>query len=48
MQNFEVEFYEKEDGSKPVNEFLASLDKKMHARIKYKKDFIERYENGKV
>jgi len=33
MQNFEVEFYEKEDGSKPVNEFLASLDKKMHARI---------------
>jgi len=31
MEFFEVEFYEKKDGSKPVNEFLASLDKKMHA-----------------
>lgn len=33
MKSFEVEFYVKEDGSKPVNDFLASLDKKMHARI---------------
>ena len=33
MQEFEVVFYEKEDGSEPVKEFLLSLDKKMRAKM---------------
>ncbi len=33
MQEFEVVFYEKEDGSEPVKEFLLSLDRKMRAKM---------------
>lgn len=33
MMKFEVEFYEKENGSCPVEEFLLSLDKKMRAKL---------------
>ena len=33
MAKFEVSFYEKEDGSKPVQEFLDSLDLKMRAKM---------------
>ena len=33
MSNFEVLFYEKKDGTKPINDFLATLDKKMRAKI---------------
>lgn len=33
MEEFEVIFYEKEDGEKPVEEFLDSSNKKMRAKI---------------
>ena len=33
MQEFEVVFYDKPDGSEPVREFLSSVDTKMRARI---------------
>lgn len=33
MQEFEVVFYDKSDGSEPVREFLSSVDTKMRARI---------------
>ncbi|MBQ9080728.1 MAG: type II toxin-antitoxin system RelE/ParE family toxin [Clostridia bacterium] len=33
MQEFEIVFYDKPDGSEPVKEFLLSVDDKMRARI---------------
>lgn len=33
MQNFEVNFFKKENGSCPVEEFLSSLDIKMRAKL---------------
>lgn len=33
MQNFEIIFYDKPDGSEPVKEFLLSVNAKMRARI---------------
>lgn len=33
MQDFEVVFYDKPDGSEPVVDFLLSLDKKMRAKL---------------
>ena len=33
MQEFEVLFYEKEDGSEPAREFILSLDTKMRAKV---------------
>ncbi len=33
MQEFEIVFYDKPDGSEPVKEFLSSVDTKMRARI---------------
>lgn len=33
MQNFEIVFYDKPDGSEPVREFLLSVDDKMRARL---------------
>ena len=33
MQEFEIIFYDKPDGSEPVKEFLLSVDKKMRSRI---------------
>ena len=33
MQEFEIVFYNKPDGSEPVKEFLSSVDKNMRARI---------------
>ena len=33
MQNFEVNFFRKEDGSCPVQDFLDSLDIKMRAKL---------------
>ena len=33
MKKFEVQFYEKENGEIPVEEFLLSIDKKMRAKI---------------
>ncbi len=33
MQEFEIIFYDKPDGSEPVKEFLLSVDEKMRARL---------------
>ena len=33
MQEYEIEFYDKADGSEPVKEFILSLDKKMQAKV---------------
>lgn len=33
MQDFEIIFYDKPDGTEPAKEFLLSLDKKMRARM---------------
>lgn len=33
MEKFEVEFYEKDNGECPVEEFLLGLDKKMRAKL---------------
>ena len=33
MQEFEIVFYDKPDGTEPVKEFLSSVDQKMRARI---------------
>lgn len=33
MQEFEVIFYDKEDGTEPAKEFILSLDKKMRAKM---------------
>lgn len=32
MQEYEIEFYDKADGSEPAKEFILSLDKKMQAK----------------
>ena len=33
MQEYEIEFYDKADGSEPAKEFILSLDKKMQAKV---------------
>ncbi|WP_338011634.1 type II toxin-antitoxin system RelE/ParE family toxin [Desulforamulus aeronauticus] len=33
MQDFEVIFYDKEDGTEPAKDFILSLDKKMRAKM---------------
>ena len=33
MSDYSVDFYEKEDGSRPVEEFISSLDAKMQIRV---------------
>lgn len=38
---FEVQFYEKENGERPVKEFLHSLDKKMQAKLSGLLDILE-------
>ncbi len=33
MKEYKVQFYEKENGDIPVEDFLLSLDKKMRAKL---------------
>ena len=33
MQEYEVEFYDKPDGTEPAKEFILSLDSKMRAKV---------------
>ena len=33
MQEFEIIFYDKADGTEPAKEFIESLDDKMRARV---------------
>ena len=41
MEIYEVEFYEKVDGSCPVAEFLDTLDEKMFAKVARNIDILE-------
>ena len=42
MQEFEIVFYDKPDGSEPVKEFLLSVDEKMRARLLRTIDLLAR------
>lgn len=44
MRKYDVDFFIKENGDCPVREFLASLDKKMRAKLLMDIDLLE--ENG--
>ncbi len=33
MENFEIIFYDKKDGSEPAKDFLLNLDNKMRAKV---------------
>ena len=33
MQEYEIVFYDKEDGTEPAKDFILSLDKKMRAKM---------------
>lgn len=44
MREYDVDFFIKENGDCPVREFLASLDKKMRAKLLMDIDLLE--ENG--
>lgn len=33
MQEYEIEFYDRPDGTEPAKEFVLSLDKKMRAKV---------------
>lgn len=45
MSKFEVLFFEKEDGSCPVEEFLSSLDKKMRTKLLKEIDLLQEVGN---
>ena len=45
MTNFQVEYYEKQDGSIPVEEFLLSQDLKMRTRIYRLLSLLEEFGN---
>ena len=45
MSNFVVDFYKKEDGSKPLGEFIKSLDVKMKAKVVGNLHLLEEYGN---
>ena len=39
--NYSVEYYEKEDGTYPAEEFILSQDKKMQAKLFMALEFLE-------
>lgn len=41
MDNFEVIFYNKEDGTEPAKEFILSLDTKMRAKMLRTVEFLQ-------
>ncbi len=42
---FDVEYYEKEDGTFPAEEFILSLDSKMQAKMFHELDLLETFGN---
>ena len=44
MREYDVDFFRKENGACPVREFLASLDRKMRAKLLMEIDLLE--QNG--
>lgn len=45
MGEFKVDFYKKEDGTKPVGQFVRSLDIKMKAKVVANMHLLEEYGN---
>ena len=45
MEKFKVDFYKKEDGTKPVGQFIRSLDIKMKAKVVANMHLLEEYGN---
>ena len=45
MDKFKVDFYRREDGSKPVGEFIRSLNLKMKAKVVGDLHLLEEYGN---
>ncbi len=45
MEKFKVDFYKEEDGSKPVGQFIRSLDIKMKAKVVANMHLLEEYGN---
>ena len=45
MGNFKVDFYKKEDGTKPVGQFIRSLDIKIKAKVVANMHLLEEYGN---
>ena len=45
MSNFEVNFYREKDGSKPLGDFIRSLDIKMKAKVIANLHLLEEYGN---
>ena len=45
MPDFTVDFYKKEDGSKPLGDFIRSLDKKLKAKVVGDLLILEEYGN---
>ena len=43
MENYEIIFYDKPDGTEPAKEFLLSLDHKMRAKMLRTIDLLEAY-----
>ena len=41
MENFSVEYYETEDGTRPAEEFILSQDKKMQAKLFMSLELLE-------
>lgn len=41
MENFSVEYYEMEDGTRPAEEFILSQDKKMQAKLFMSLELLE-------
>lgn len=41
MANYSVEYYEREDGSRPAEDFILSLDKKMQAKLFMSLELLE-------
>ena len=47
MQELEILFYEKPDGTEPAKDFLLKLDIKMRAK-RYRSDYLSRKEKRDV
>ena len=41
MANYSVEYYEREDGLRPAEDFILSLDKKMQAKLFMSLELLE-------
>ncbi len=45
MTEFSVNFYKREDGTKPVGEFIKSLELKLRAKVVANLNLLEEYGN---